>query len=271
MKSGGAMKQAGATKPGGVTTAGGPTAWFGRRTARPHAAIRLYCFAHSGGSIGEYLRWDQHLPDVEVWGAQLPGRGARLPQPPLTDVTDLVARLLGALDVEPPYALFGHSLGALVAYEVASALRDRGGPAPQRLLLSASAPPHRRPEGPLLHRLPDAELIAEVQRRYGGLAPELAQHPDLIELMLPACRGDFTMSESYRYTPRAPLSSPITVLGGRADTVPLNELDEWRRYTTADFGVHTLPGGHFYFRDQVPAMARLIRAALGGSPVGVVR
>jgi surfactin synthase thioesterase subunit len=228
--------------------------------------VRLYCFPHAGGSAAEFLRWDVHLPEAEIWGVHLPGRGGRLAEPAFTDVAACVEALVASATFQPPFVFFGHSLGALLAYETARLLRERGRPEPERLLLSAKAAPHHQHLDPPVRDLAGKELLAEVGRRYGGLPPELAANPDLVDLMLPACRGDFAMVETYRHRPGPPLACPITILGGDADPVPRQHLAGWCGYTTEEVEFRMFPGGHFYFREQWEAVSEVVREALRSAP-----
>ena len=240
--------------------------WLSRRRAHPRPAVRLYCFPHSGGAAGEYLRWADHLPDIEVTGVNLPGRGARFDEQPYTDLRQLVDALVDEVGFDPPFVLFGHSLGALVAYEVAQELRRRDGMRPARLVLSAYPPPHVPRQVPPVRHLDDERFLAAMGGFYGGLPGELLADRDLLELILPAFRADVTMLETYEYRPRPPLDVPLDVVGGQGDRFGPAELAQWRRYTTAGFGIHQLPGDHFYFRDRPEPLMELLRAWLGAGP-----
>src|SRR5712672_1543756 len=143
------------------------SAWLACRQRRPDAAVRLYCFPHSGGSAGEYVRWSDWLPGIEVWGLQLPGRGPRLAEEPYLRVDALVEAIVDSVAFRPPFAFFGHSLGAVVAFETARALRDRSGPKPEALILSAYHAPHLPNTTPEVHRLPGAQLWPIVERQFG--------------------------------------------------------------------------------------------------------
>ena len=125
---------------------------------RPDATFRLYCFPHSGGSAGEFVRWADAMPEVEVLGIQLPGRGARLHEPSFTRMEPLVDAIVSEIDFRGPFAFFGHSLGAMVAYEVARKLRDTGRPQPEWIFASASPAPHLPRTDPPIHQLSDDEL-----------------------------------------------------------------------------------------------------------------
>lgn len=239
--------------------------WLLCRVPRPAALIRLYCFPHSGGSPGEYLRWADDLPGIEVHGVQLPGRGSRLGEKPYTDMRELVAALAAELPVRAPYAFFGHSLGALVAYELARTLRERGG-GPGHLIVSAYQAPHLPRQRPPLHALPDAELLEAVLTDNADLPAELRDDPDFVEGVLTAYRADLTVVETYRPTSGPPLPIPITVLGGIDDDGGVGLLADWRTHTTARFVLHLLPGGHFYLRQERASVLRLIDQTLRDTP-----
>jgi surfactin synthase thioesterase subunit len=236
--------------------------WLVRRKARPDAAVRLYCFPHSGGSPGEYLRWSDELRGVEVWGVQTPGHGSRLAEPPLTRMRPLVEALLGAATFDAPFAFFGHSLGALVAYEAARTLRALGRDQPDRLFLSAYPAPHLPRAVEDTHALPDLELLEILERQAGVLPEELRADPELLRPVLSAFRADCELFESYRPPADAALDRPLVVLGGVEDREATAGLAEWRRYTTGPFELRLFPGGHFYLREQRAALLRLLADAL---------
>jgi surfactin synthase thioesterase subunit len=236
--------------------------WLVRRERRPHAALRLYCFPHSGGSPGEYVRWSDDLPEVEVWGVQTPGHGSRLGESPFRQMRPLVDALLGEASFEAPFAFFGHSLGALVAYEVARTLRARGDEQPERLFLSAYPAPHLPRAGPVTHLLPDSELLAVLEAQAGALPEELRGDPALLRPLLAAFRADCEVFETYRPPDDTPLDLPFLVLGGVEDHEATAGLGEWRRYTTGPFELRLFPGGHFYLREERPAVLRLVRGGL---------
>ncbi|MCF6473229.1 thioesterase [Nonomuraea sp. MG754425] len=213
----------------------------------PAAALRLVCFPHSGGQPGMFRRWATGLaPDVEVWGATLPGRATRVSEPFARRWSPLVAEIADAVleQVPGPVALFGHSLGALLAFEVSRAL-TLAGRAPEHLVVSARA----TPATPYPLTLPDGdeELIEAVDRVYQGIPSALRDSPDLLRLFAPVLRADLELAVSYVFRPGPPLSCPITALGGADDpTVPAAELSAWGRHTSGDFAAECFPGGHFY-------------------------
>jgi surfactin synthase thioesterase subunit len=239
--------------------------WLVRREARPDAGVRLYCFPHSGGSPGEYVRWSDELDGVEVWGVQTPGHGGRLAEPPLTRMDALVETLLGEVELDPPFAFFGHSLGALVAYEVTRTLRAAGREQPELLFLSAYPAPHLPRAAPPAHALPDAELLTVLEHQAGRLPEELRGDADLMRPILSAFRADCELFETYRPPDDEPLDRPFVVLGGTEDEEATAGLADWRRYTTGPFELRLLPGGHFYLREQRDEVLRIVGEAL--SPV----
>jgi len=240
--------------------------WLLRRHRRPEAPLRLYLFPHSGGSVGEYLRWSDDLPDVEVLGVQTPGRGSRLGEDPPIRMADLVDALADQVRFTGPCAFFGHSLGAAVAYELAVALRGRGLDGPRRLYLSSHEAPHRRrPVGPL-HVLDEPSLITAVEEQYGSLPQEIHEDAEWRGLILGALRADLEIVATYRHTPSAPLDCAITVMGGTEDFVTEPDLAAWDRYTTGAFGLRIFEGDHFYFREQHHDVLRFLAADLAGLP-----
>jgi surfactin synthase thioesterase subunit len=242
--------------------------WTIRRIARPDAALRLYAFPHSGGSPGEYVRWADDLPDVEVRAVQLPGRGPRHAEEPLRDMGSIVAAVVANVEFVAPFAFFGHSLGALVAYEVALALRDLGRPLPERLVVSAIPAPHLGPRRGPVHHLPDEELVEFVEGSLGGGLGALANEPELLAMVLPTYRADFQAYDTYHYVPRPPLDLPVHVLGGRDDTITRDRLAPWAEHTTGPCSVELLPGGHFYLRDA-PGRAAVLAALRPNAPRAV--
>ncbi len=242
----------------------GRSPWLLCRERRPEATTRLYCFPHSGGSAGEYLFWSDDLPGYEVWGGQAPGRGSRMAEEPFTAMPELVKAIAGEVEFTGPYALFGHSLGAVVVYELTLELRARGRALPERLYLSAHEAPHLHRPDPSLLRLDDEALLAEVEQRYDPVPEELRDDPDWLEMLLEGLRADVSIVAGYRPTPAEPLPVPIIAMGGTTDpTVTRDALDAWRAYTTEAFELRMYHGSHFYFREQHHDVHRHLAADLG--------
>lgn len=241
--------------------------WLQRFTPRPQARARLFCFPHAGVGAAVYRPWSIALPaDLDVVAIQLPGRANRLNEPALTHVPELVAALVSALQphLDLPFAFFGHSMGAVLSNEVTRALHTMGAPVPRHLFVSGRRPPHWPNPDPLLHVLSDGDFVAEIQRRYGGIPPEVAEHKELLELLLPALRADIQALETHLPPAgRAPLPCPVSVFGGADDPLtPRPHLDGWRSETLGAFRVRVFPGDHFYLQAQKDPLLADLSATL---------
>jgi medium-chain acyl-[acyl-carrier-protein] hydrolase len=211
--------------------------------------VRLLCFPHGGGSPTAFNAWPEELPeDIEVCALQLPGRGRRLLEAPPTSISQIIEALLKAFQPfgELPIALFGHSLGAWIAFEFARQLQSESIPLLRLFVSGQSAPQLPDPEAPV-RNLPDREFIYEVRRRYHGLPEEVLRDDEMMRLFLPALRADFTIAETYRYIDGPMLECPISCFGGREDdTVSVDELVAWRDRACGAFSLRMFPGGHFF-------------------------
>jgi medium-chain acyl-[acyl-carrier-protein] hydrolase len=225
----------------------------------------LFCFPHAGGSSAVFRSWPKVLTAVDVRAVQLPGRGGRFRERPLKRVRELAVAACDGLGphFNEPFALFGHSLGALVAFEVARELRRRGGPQPVQLFISARRGPRRPDPVAPLHGLPDDQFLAQVRARYGGIPDVVLQEPELLALLLPTLRADLEAVETYSYEPEAPLDVPISALGGLTDPwATLEDLEAWRGETRAGFKLSRFPGGHFYLEESEAALLGELEAQL---------
>ena len=241
--------------------------WFQCRKPNPDAPLRLLCFPYAGGGVSVYRVWPDRLPpEIEVWAIQLPGRDGRLREPIPADAQTLAGALaegLGPL-MDRPFACFGHSMGALLAFEFARALRRRGQAGPTQLLVSARrAPQLARHELPL-HTLPEPQFIEMLRQRYNGIPAAILAEPELMQLFMPMLRADFKLIECYEYQAEGPLDCPIAAYGGVQDPlVPPADLAAWQLQTNGAFGLELFPGGHFYLQEaQVPLLAALARELL---------
>lgn len=239
-------------------------AWIFTPRRRRNPRVRLLCFPHAGGGSQQFAAWADDLPpDVELCAVRLPGRESRINEPPYSDIQPLISAVANGLArvLEQPFMLFGHSMGALVAFELARFVAQRGR-CPLLLCVSAMAAPQCTFVGRLIHALPDDEFIAAL-RDLGGTPPEVLRHRELMELLLPTLRADFRLLETYEYVGMPPLRCPILALGGDADpTVPLNELSAWREQTASWFRQLVFPGNHFYLLDPQVGIPRILLEAL---------
>jgi len=193
--------------------------WIECYQPNPSARLRLFCFPYAGGSARIYRSWARHLPScVEVCPVQLPGRDRRIAEPPFTNVQLLVEAAVAALRplFDKPFAFFGHSMGALIGFELAHYVRAELGVSPKHIFASGRRAPQMSREQSI-YDLPKEELLAELHR-LKGTPPDVLEHPDLMELMLPLLRADFSLGDTYVFSERPPLSCPITVLGGLLDS-----------------------------------------------------
>jgi medium-chain acyl-[acyl-carrier-protein] hydrolase len=178
----------------------------------------------------------------------LPGRGNRFTEPALTRSDALVEQLASELEpfLDVPFAFFGHSMGAMLAFELARRLRAGGGPLPEHLLVSGRRAPQRPRDKRELHSLPEDEFREEL-RSLNGTPDELLEHPELMELFSPILRADFELCETYAFHEDAPLDVPISAFGGLEDKdVSREDLTAWKEHTRGPFRLRMFPGGHFF-------------------------
>jgi medium-chain acyl-[acyl-carrier-protein] hydrolase len=228
--------------------------------------MRLFCLPFAGGGASVYREWPGYFPDdVEVVPIQLPGRESRFCEPASDSVDLLADRLVDGLwcYLDRPFALFGHSMGALVAFELARRLRQLS-LEPVHLFASGSRAPHLPSRSPDRHALPDPEFIAAL-RGLNGVPREILENAEFIDVLLPMIRSDFKLAETYRFRPQAPLCCPVTTFGGRQDSeVTQDDLEAWTHHTTGAFKVHLLPGDHFFVNSSRTRLLELVILNIGG-------
>jgi medium-chain acyl-[acyl-carrier-protein] hydrolase len=247
------------------TSPSGASRWVIRFRERPQARLRLFCLPYAGGGASVYHGWAVDLPShVEVCAVQLPGREGRYGERLFTDVHALVAPLCDGIApfLDRPFALFGHSLGAVLAYETAVALVRGRAPSPMALFVSGHRAPGLPPTRHPIHDLPEREFLAELQR-LNGVPPELFEDRELLDLVLPQLRADFRMAETYAPSPPDKLTCAIVALGATEDDrVSRATLEPWRELTTGPFQLTMLPGDHFYVKSHRSRLLELIAARL---------
>lgn len=194
---------------------------------------------------------------------ELPGRGTRFKQAPFTRIEPLVEAIALALlpELDKPFAFFGHSMGALVSFELARLLRKQSSPQPQHISVSGRRAPEIPDREPPIHALPEAEFVETLCRRYNGMPSEVLENAELMELFLPILRADFEVLETYVYKNEPAFDFPITAFGGLQDTeATRQDLEAWAQHTTADFKLHVFPGNHFFIHsDQELLLGALTR------------
>lgn len=247
--------------------------WVVLPRPNPNASVRLFCFPYAGGTPHTFRRWPEGLPSfVEVCAVQLPGRGNRLREPSYTSLKAMVSDATTALSpfMDRPFAFFGHSMGALVGFELARVLRDGGARQPEMLFFSGSRAPQLERTDRKTYDLPDPELIEEL-RRLNGTPAEVLDHPELLQIVLPLVRADFAVTQTYEYVEGAPLDRPLLVFGGLGDVeVGRETLEAWGSQTTGPFKITMLPGDHFFLHsEQATMLTRITRElqGLAGSPL----
>ncbi|MEU6278093.1 alpha/beta fold hydrolase [Streptomyces populi] len=250
------------TTPAKATTVTCTQQWIRRFHPKPERRITLVALPHAGGSASYFHPLSAALgDDVEVIAVQYPGRQDRRHEPLVADVAELADRIARALlPWTGPVALFGHSMGATVAYEVAQRLEEGGSPVASLIVSARRAPSVVRADA--FHELSDDDLLAEVGA-LGGSDAALALDEELMRLTLPVLRNDFRAVANYRCTHTTPLSSAITALVGNADPrVTVGEVEEWRCHTAGEFSLQVFDGGHFYLAEHSAAVMSLLRTRL---------
>lgn len=238
--------------------------WVTIATPSPESSVRLVCLPHAGGSASFFFPVSRALaPRVEVLAVQYPARQQRLREPGIDNIpeyADQIFAVLAELD-DKPLALFGHSMGAILAYEIALRMQQAGRPAPVRLFASGRRAPSRYRAG-RIHEGTDAQVVAEL-KRLGGPNPALLADPEMLELILPAVRSDYTAIERYRHEPGRRLDCPITAVIGDSDPrVSDDEARAWADHTTGSFDLKTFAGDHFYLIGQAQDLIVLIDRTL---------
>ena len=240
---------------------GSPSPWLACYKPNPAARVRLFCFPFAGGGASVYRVWAGDLPsDVEVCPVQLPGRETRMREPAIGGMDALIAAAAPALRplMDMPFCFFGHSMGAVVSFELARHLRRTDGPMPLGMFVSGRRAPHVPNPDPPKFDLPESEFIEEIQR-LNGTPDEALQSRELMQLMLPVLRADCEVIDTYTYVDESPFSIPVTAFGGLTDDeAPRDEMDAWSEQTSGRFVLRMLPGDHFFLQTARTSLTGLI-------------
>jgi medium-chain acyl-[acyl-carrier-protein] hydrolase len=231
--------------------------WFLCANAHPQPRMRLFCFHYAGGAASAFRNWGSLLPkDVELHLLQMPGRENRLGEPLVTRVKTVVEALADVMQgyVDKPFAFFGHSMGALIAFELCRELRRRGQRMPEHLFVSSFISPNVPMPKEAIHLYTEDELVQKM-REMNGTASAIFDNPELLQIVLPTMRADVELCETYQFYQEPPLDLPITAFGGlQDDMVNIHQLRAWGKLTASNFTLKMYPGGHFYLKE--PAVER---------------
>ncbi|HVE91986.1 MAG TPA: alpha/beta fold hydrolase [Actinomycetota bacterium] len=218
----------------------------------PQARLALYCFPNAGAGAAPYRPWaDVLAPDIEVRAVTLPGREWRLKEPPVSSLPPLIDSLFHEISPEltPPFVFFGHSLGAMLGFELARRLRSEGLPLPATLIVSAHHAPTVPSDHPRIHDAPD-DVFIQGLRGLSGTSDDVLDNRELMDLMMPALRADFAVAETYEYRPQPPLPCDIAAYGGLEDKLISRErLAPWKEQTSGKFTLRMFPGSHFFIHE----------------------
>lgn len=242
------------------------TRWFVCSYPNPKAEVRLFLFPYAGGAPTAFNKWPAEFPDnIEIYTAHYPGRGSRFNETPIKDLAFMVEEIDRAIQVllDKPFIFCGHSLGAVLAFELARQLSQQDLPQPQILFVSACGAPQLPNPNLSLHSLSDSEFIKSLDE-LNGIPADVVNHPELMELLLPTLRADFEAVESHKYISNGHrLACPIIAFGGVGDPrVSRERLEGWAEQTNGSFKSHYFPGDHFFINTARQSVTASIIAEL---------
>ncbi|MBQ4844007.1 thioesterase [Pseudoalteromonas sp. MMG013] len=238
--------------------------WFLQRKQSKPVKQNLFCFPYAGGSGQMYLDWDDKVPDgCQVFGVEFPGRGRRFSDPLQANITDLVDMLYANIKskLTRPFSFYGHSNGALVAYELAKKISRELGLTPKNLFISAKVAPQLGTEYPL-HKLSEDEFI-EVLKDYKGTPELVFNNPELLEVYTPILRSDFALSENYKFVEQGKLNTDIVILAGEDDeVVEPDNVFAWQALFNGKVRKELMRGDHFFVHSEETALINIINSEL---------
>lgn len=242
--------------------------WLARPRRAHETTLRMFCVPHVGAGAAAFNPWVELLPPgVELCGIRLPGRESRLREPLVEDWREVIDALQPELTplLDLPYVLLGHCSGSVLAYELARRLTAAGHPAPAMVVLSSTPGPSVRRIDEPLHLLPREELLERVEE-FGGMAGQILDDPELMDMFERILRADYRVVERLEYSPGGPLDTPITVIGGRHDEFVSEEsMAAWETETTREFSLHLLDAGHYILNEAGALVADIVRPLVPGA------
>ncbi len=239
--------------------------WIKCLNPNPNAVFRLFCFPYAGGGASIFRTWSNSLPsNIEVCAIQPPGREGRLRESPFTHISPLVQTITQVIRpyLNVPFAFFGHSMGALVCFELARQLRVQQEVCPVHLFVSARRAPQLPDRNPLMHTLPEKEFLSEL-RCYNGTNEKVLENSELMEILLPTLRADFSICGTYTFLSEPPLNCSISAFGGIEDSIETSDLiNRWEEQTCSSFSLFMLPGNHFFLHFSQQRLLEIISRQL---------
>lgn len=239
--------------------------WFEGFCRSKAPRVRVFCFPHAGGSADVYRGWQRWFPEqFELCLVHLPGRGKNVRERAFTRVGPLVAKIADQIEsvTDIPYVLYGHSMGALISFELARELSDRQNKGPEHLFVSGCRPPQYSRDKRVTFNLPREAFISEL-KKLNGTPEEVLENPELMEVFMDVLKADFELVETYEYRAGRPLSCPITVYSGiDDDQVPVETCHAWQKQTSAGCKVRVFGGDHFFIRNAQPVFVNAFRIDL---------
>ncbi len=238
-----------------------PDSWVQIFKPQEKAVARLFCFPFAGGGTQSFSKWPDHLPEsMELCAIQLPGRETRMREKAISNVHALLDAMTPHIMpyLDKPFILFGHSMGAIVAFELARRLQRECELTPECLIVSARVAPHRRPPRPPINGLPHDEFV-DALRRLEGTPEEVLADGELMKLIAPMLKADFALNEEYIYQPSERLHCDILAFGGLRDAEAGRQgLGDWRDMTDGTFALRMVPGNHFFIHSAQALFLRML-------------
>lgn len=237
--------------------------WFTSYGAALEGKARIFALPYSGAGASAYYPWSKKTRDMDFLGVQLPGRENRFNEELITHLPTLLNNIITEIKplINKPYVLFGHSMGGLIAFELAKLIREQALPLPEHLYISAFRAPNMPNFNRAMHNLSDEDFVSELST-YGGLPSEIISNTELLDFFLPILRADFLLTEFYEYKESQPLSIPITTFSGKNDCiVKSGNMSDWRYQTNKSFRHIEYDGDHFFVNNHMESIINEFRSS----------